>query len=74
MIKIFLDEMSEKKRPPRPPPPNSNSVNDQIHKNNSVFDQKEKLHERGNKLSNLVTLTELHDPSKDYSETPEELW
>ena len=58
--------MSEKKRAPeRPPPPNINTVS---------FDQREKLHERGNKLSNLAQLTEPIDPSKNYSETPDELW
>lgn len=60
--------MSDKKRgPPRPPPPNPTLTN-------SVFDQREKLHERGNKLTGLVALTELPDHSKDYAETPEELW
>ena len=64
--------MSGKQRgPTRPPPPN---VAGQTGLTGSVFDQREKLHERGNKLSNLVALTEPVDHSKNYSESPEELW
>merc|ERR1712130_35409 len=67
----LTDEMSGKQRgPTRPPPPN---LSGQTALTGSVFDQREKLHERGNKLSNLVALTEPVDHSKNYSESPEEL-
>lgn len=56
--------MSTKKQPPaRPEPPNKN-----------VFDNREQLHERGEKLSNLARLTEAPDPTADHPEPPKELY
>ena len=67
----ILDDMSTKKSnrdgPPRPPPPQLSETT------RSIFDNREQLNERGEKLSNLVRLTEAPDPTKDHPEPPEEL-
>lgn len=57
--------MSTKKNapPPRPEAPPR-----------SVFDQREQLAERGEKLGNLVRLTELPDPTEGHPEPPKELY
>jgi len=55
--------MSTKKKPPRPEAPPKN-----------VFDNREQLHERGEKLGNLVRLTELPDPTEGHPEPPKELY
>ena len=70
----LVDVMSDKRKgPSRPPPPNG--LNGQAQAaSSSIFDQREKLHERGEKLGNLAQLTEPIDPSKNYSDSPEELW
>lgn len=66
--------MSDKRKGPSRPPP-SNGLNGQAQAaSSSIFDQREKLHERGEKLGNLAQLTEPIDPSKNYSDSPEELW
>ena len=65
--------MSDKRKgPQRPqaPPLNGQAAA----ASSSIFDQREKLHERGEKLGNLAALTEPIDPSKNYSDSPEELW
>ena len=55
--------MSTKKKPPRPEAPPKN-----------VFDNREQLHERGEKLGNLARLTELPDPTEGHPEPPKELY
>jgi alpha-soluble NSF attachment protein len=63
--------MSTKKNgppPQRPPPPQLSETS------RSIFDNREQLNERGEKLSNLVRLTEAPDPTKDHPEPPEELF
>ena len=40
----------------------------------SVFDQREQLAERGEKLGNLAKLTELPDPTEGHPEPPKELY
>ena len=69
MMGFILDEMSTKRDPPpqRPPPPQLSETT------RSIFDNREQLNERGEKLSNLVRLTEAPDPTKDHPEPPEEL-
>ena len=66
--------MSDKRKGPQRPqaPPLMNGQ--AAAASSSIFDQREKLHERGEKLGNLAALTEPIDPSKNYSDSPEELW
>ena len=58
---------AKKPGPARPPPPQLSETS------RSIFDNREQLNERGEKLGNLVRLTEPPDPTKFHPEPPDEL-
>ena len=60
--------------PARPPPPDLNKLQESSKiSSKSVFDNRDQLNERGEKLGNLVRLTEPPDPTKHHPEPPDEL-